>query len=283
MPVAVGTGRNVWLVDVARNVLTRFTFDEGGENRAIWSEDGSQIVFGSAQAANPQGRIFQKAASGADSEQPLLPAGGAGAVPQSWTSDGRYVLYLTTTAPAAATPDRTVPVVPDLWVLPLFGERKPFPLMSTPFTEQQAAFSPDGRWVAYVSNESGRNEVYVIPFTEPPASGGSSPGPDARAGKWQVSASGGVWPRWRHDGKELFFMTPDSKVMAAAVNGTASGFEVGLVQPLFQTRPRNGLGSFYAVSADGQRFLINSMPGVETTSPPSPITLVVNWMAGLKK
>ena len=121
--------------------------------------------------------------------------------------------------------------------------------------------------MAYASDESGRDEVYVAPF----------PGP---GGKWQVSATGGREPRWRRDGKELFYLAADSKLMAASVNGQGPAFEVGTVAPLFQTRPRTDQGAAYPVSADGQRFLVNT--AIEQTAPAS-ITLVVNWTAGLKK
>jgi len=130
----------------------------------------------------------------------------------------------------------------------------------------RARFSPNGRWIAYGSDESGRNEVYVAPFPQP-------------AGKWQISTAGGNWPRWRHDGKELFYLAPDGKLMAATVNGEASAFAVDAVRPLFDTR-LGGLRYAYDVSPDGQRFLVNTV--VEEAAA-SPITLVVNWPAALKK
>jgi Tol biopolymer transport system component len=151
-------------------------------------------------------------------------------------------------------------------VLPLTGERKPIPFLKTPFNEFGAKFSPDGRWVAYRSNESGRAEIYVAPY----------PGP---GGKRQISTAGGTAPRWRGDGAEIFYLAPGNKLMVAAVNGKGSSFEVGAVRPLFDTRI--GAGNYpYDVTADGQRFLINTT--TEQTAE-APITVVVNWMAGLKK
>jgi hypothetical protein len=155
--------------------------------------------------------------------------------------------------------------------LPLFGDRKPLPFLQMPYNEAYGQFSPDGRWVAYLSNESGRDEVYVAPFPRP-------------AGKWQVSTTGGVAPRWRRDGKEIFYVAPDNKLMAAAVSGQASAFEVGAVQPLFEIH-RNGpviggyLGYNYDVAADGQRFLVNTV-GEQAAAP---LTLIVNWQAGIRK
>jgi dipeptidyl aminopeptidase/acylaminoacyl peptidase len=153
-----------------------------------------------------------------------------------------------------------------LWVLPLSGDRKPIPFLKTQFNESDAQFSPDSRWVAYESDESGKYEVYVSPF---PGSGG----------KWQISTAGGIYPRWRRDGAEILYLTSDNKLMAAAVSGKGSSFEAGAIKLLFQTRAINGWGSPYGVPADGQRFLINTAP--EQSS--APITVVFNWTAELKK
>ena len=157
----------------------------------------------------------------------------------------------------------------DLRVLPMAGDRKPIPFLNTSFEEQWGQFSPDGRWVAYQSNESGRFEVYVQPF----------PGP---GGQWQVSKNGGAYPRWQRDGKELYYLAPDSKLMAAPVRSVSTAFEAGAPAPLFQTRiVFSGNFTFrhnYAVAADG-RFLIN-VPVEEATT--SPITVILNWKPGLK-
>ena len=161
---------------------------------------------------------------------------------------------------------------PNLWVLPLSGERKPFPFVNTNFDERNGQFSPDGRWVAYQSNESGRFEIYVQPF----------PGP---GGKWQVSTGGGVDPRWRHDGKELFYIASDGKLMSAAVQRSGQTLEASTPVALFQTRIVGGNLSNtqrqqYAVAPDGKRFLVNTIADESTASP---IIIVTNWTAGLKK
>lgn len=182
--------------------------------------------------------------------------------PASWSPDGQSILYVKSSATSGN----------DLWVVPVAGdravaERKPSPFVDTTFLATTGQFSPDGRWIAYSSTESGRGEVYVAPF----------PGP---GGKWQISPAGGAFPRWRRDGKELFYLALDGNLMAAEVSGRASGFDVGAVRPLFQARLRTDRGYGYAVSADGQRLLVNTITELETTAP---MTLVVNWMAGLKR
>jgi Tol biopolymer transport system component len=155
-----------------------------------------------------------------------------------------------------------------LWILPLSGDRKPFPFLQTESQEGNGMFSPDGRWVAYFSTESGNVELYVAPF----------PGP---GGKRQVSTSGANTPaKWRKDGKEIFYLAPGDKLMAAEVNGQGATLEVGAVRQLFEIR-RGGPGYVYDVTADGQRFLVNT--AVEQKEPSAPITLVINWTADLKK
>jgi Tol biopolymer transport system component len=246
---------DIWLLDIARGLRTRFTFDPADELTSVWSPDGSRVVFSSPR----KGRfdLYQKASSGAGVEEDLL-VDSLDKYPVDWSPDGRFVLF------AVRAPKTGL----DLWVLPL-ADRKAFPLLHTPFGEISGRFSADGRWIAYVSNESGRNEVYVTPF----------PGP---GGKWQVSTAGGNQPRWRRDGKEMFYLGPDNTLMAAAVNGQDSAFEVGAVRSLFDTRaPSRWSGrSAYDVSADGQRFLVNTLA---ERAAAAPITLVVNWPALLKR
>ena len=154
------------------------------------------------------------------------------------------------------------------------GDRRPVPFLRTEFTETQGQFSPDSHWVAYASDESGAYEVYVRPF--PPG-----------AGKWKISIGGGQLPRWRRDGKELFYLSPDHKLMAVAVKaapGTHSAFETAAPEALFDTRAASfptGLNYFvYAVASDGKRFLVSNSTG-ETAE--APLTVVVNWLAAVKK
>lgn len=190
----------------------------------------------------------------------------------SWSQDGRFILYHTGSIGS--------PTSSDLWVLPMTGDPKPRALLQTAFGESDGRFSPDGRWVAYVSNESGRAEIYVMPFPE-------------GSGKWQISAAGGTEPTWRRDGKELFYLA-GTFVMAADVDGTWAAFEVGSVRPLFEVARRvqnyNGLtargsnfgtGRVYDVAADGQRFLVNVV-AEDQAAPPLPITVITNWTATLR-
>ena len=249
----VQRARDIWLFDIARGLRTRFTFDAAEEFGSVWSPDGSRIVFNSRRKGHLD--LYQKASSGAAAEEELL-ADDFDKSPVDWSPDGRFILFAVT-APKTGS---------DLWILPLFGDRKPLPFLQTPFNESPGQFSPDGRWIAYSSSESGRYEVYVTPF----------PGP---GGKWQVSTAGGDWLRWRRDGKEIFYVAPGGRLMAAAVNGGASAFEVGDVRPLFDPRGAAPNQWMYDISPDGQRFLVNTL-AEEAGS--APITLVVNWPALLK-
>jgi Tol biopolymer transport system component len=253
--------RDVWLIDMARGVPTRFTFDEAGAQTAVWSPDGTRVIFNALRSGLSD--LFEKSAGGGP-EQVLLTGEGF-KVPFSWSSDGRFVLY------SPRTPAM------DLWVLPMAGDRKPFPLFQTAsrnerqstaaqgnresFVRNYGRFSPDGRWVAYVSNESGAQQVYVVPF------------PDANNGKWQVSPSGGSQPRWRRDGREIFYIN-DDVLMAATVSAAGAGLQIGAAQPLFKFRNAGLNRSNYDVAADGQRFLFETR--VDDASSP-PITVVVNW------
>ena len=250
--------RDIWMFDVARGVRTRFTLDPTDEDAAIWSPDGSHVVFNS----RPKGYfdLYERDLNGAGSPEVLL-SDSQNKTPTSWSSDGRFILYSTGAFGIGNS---------DIWVLPMAGDpatRKPSPLLQTPFNELRGRFSPDGRWVAYVSNETGSNEVYVTHF----------PGP---AGKWPISSGGGDYPRWRADGRELFYLARNGTLMAAAVNGQGADFDVNGARPLFDVHPGTGGGYPYDVSADGQHLLVNTI--VEATALP-PITLVVNWAAGLRK
>ena len=243
---------DVWFIDTSGGTPTRFTFDPATDGLAVWSPDGRRVVFGSFR--NGRDSLYEKSAGGAGDERLIaLDAG----LPQSWSSDGRFVLF--------SRPDSKTGV--DLWVLPMMGDAKPFVVVQEPFDQRGGEFSPDDRWLVYASNESGRFEVYVRPF---PHSGG----------KWQVSSSGGTQPRWRRDGRELYYLAPDGRLVAVPIIVSPDGktLKLGVPTPLFQPRLATGVNVVpgrpqYAVAPDG-RFLLNTI--VEDTAP-SPITVVVNW------
>jgi Tol biopolymer transport system component/predicted Ser/Thr protein kinase len=247
--------RDIWLFDLVRGLRTRFTFDPADELTSLWSPDGARVVFNSRRKGYLD--LYSKASSGADSEDVLL-ADTRNKTPTSWSADGRFLLYSTNALAAGNT---------DLWLLPLSGNRKASPFLQMPFNESLGRFSPDGRWVAYASNETGRTEIYVTHF----------PGP---GGKWQISTTGGSYPRWRPDGRELFYLTPDNNLTAATVSGQRTAFQVEAARSLFTIHPRTGQRYPYDVASDGQRFLVNTI--IDATALP-PITLVVNWTTGLHK
>ena len=261
--VVAVTERNntdIWIYDLARGLRRRFTFDPAVEQEAIWSPDGRSVVFNS----NRKGRydLYRKALYGTGAEE-LLHADGLDKYPTSWSPDGRFLLYTAIGDPKTGY---------DVWVLPLAAGAKPYPLLQTRFSERNAQFSPDGRWVAYHSNESGqRDEIYVVPFS----SNGSAAG-----GKCQVSTAGGVFPRWRSDGKELFYIAPDQMLMAVEVGAKGGTLEAGRVSALLGGL-LTGRGYLYDVAASGQRFL--AVLPLEQGTNPEPFTVVQNWTAGLKK
>jgi Tol biopolymer transport system component len=262
-----GAGGDVWLVEAAGGKTSRLTFDASQENSSpIWSPDGSRIVFGSRR--NGKWGLYQKLSNGTGNEE-LLVESDLVKSPTSWSADGEIILYMVLDPKTNA----------DVWALPLTGDRKPFPVLQTPFVESHPQISPNGKWIAYSSDETGRREIYVQSF--PPG-----------AGKWQISTNGGFYPRWRRDGKELFYMETLSrgKLLSVEVNANGATLESSVPRPLFDSGYINlsfshtGNWNTYAVSADGQRFLVprpeSSLTG-ELNS--TPITVVLNWTAGLKK
>jgi Tol biopolymer transport system component len=248
---------DIWIYESSGGIATRFTSDPAFDVLPIWSPDGRQIIFDTTREGRQN--LYQKSSSGVDSEKPILQSQRT-SYPTDWSLDGRFVLYGVFDASTNL----------ELWALPASGDRKPIPFIKTTFGVSHGQFSPDGRWVAYSSNESGKWEIYVAPF----------PGP---GGNWKVSIAGGSEPRWRRDGKELFYLAPDGVLMSANVKEGPT-FDADVAKPLFQTHRREGISSVdlfsYDVSADGQRFLVNTDVG-EVTSPP--LTVVLDWTAGLKK
>ena len=250
----------IWLVGFSRGTTTRFTFGSSSADYPIWSPDGKRIIFRS----NSYGEydLYQKPANGAEGEQLLLKSS-ENKYPSSLSRDGRFLLYFSINPKKGS----------DLWVLPLTGEQKPFPFLRTGFYEVDGHFSPDGHWVAYTSDESGRYEVYVRRFS------GDAAAPALGEGaQWQVSYESGSEPRWSPDGKELYYLTLDGKLMAVGVSAKTV-FEAGTPKLLFQTpQPNTRTAGDYTV--DGKRFFFLS--STEQTAQ-APFTVVLNWQAALKK
>ena len=249
-----------WTLDFSRGVRTRLTFQQGAGSPPVWSRDGSRIAF---SAGNVLDTLFERPSSGAGDAKELYKKAGEIKIPTSWSRDGRFLLYYTIAGKA------------DLWVLPLEGNRKPVLLIGTQFNSLEGSFSPDMRWIAYASSESGRTEIYVRPFI----ASGPSGVPALGEGKWQISKDGGTEPRWRADGKEIIFQAPPQGTvkMAVEVKGNGPVFEAGVPQRLF-TAP---LDFGWDVTGDGKRFLLAVALGQHNTS--LPITVVLNWPAFLKK
>jgi tRNA A-37 threonylcarbamoyl transferase component Bud32 len=248
---AVGDPGDLWVEDFARKVSTRLTFDPADDSYPVWSPDDSRVAFLSQRSGG--GDVYGKFSSGTGSDE-LIFTSPVGKLPRCFSPDGLFLLFESLNSKTKL----------DQEVLSL-SDRKVAPFLHSEFDEAQGDFSPDGRYVAYSSNESGRFEVYVQPF----------PGP---GGKWQVSTAGGADPVWRRDGKELFYLAPDHKLMAVAVR-TGATFEAEAPQPLFEARMREDPDRHYDVSADGQRFLIATPLGDESTPP---ISLVQNWTVLLR-
>jgi Tol biopolymer transport system component len=251
-----GNASDIWIVDVQRGASMQLTSDPAIENGATWSPDDTRIVFQSNQN-KINFDLYERASSGAGGDA-LLFSDGQPKNPTSWSPDGKHLLYTT----GGASGNR------DIWVLSMDGTREARPFRDTPFNEGEAEFSPDGQWVAFASDESGESQVYVAPF----------PGP---GGKWPISTTFGRLPRWRRDGKELFFEARGGVLMSAAVSGEKGVFDVGPVRTLLGGVSGGGSARRrWDAAPDGQHFLVTLENSNDEIVP---ITLVVNWMAALKK
>ncbi len=248
---------HAWIYDLERSTRTRLTFEPFSEGNVCWSPHGEEVLFSSNRKGEFH-HLYKKASNGVGNEELVVESEGQ-KYAHSWSADGRYIAYNR----SKSKTDLDF----DLWIAPLFGDRKPFPFLQTEFDGHLPAFSPDGRWLAYESRQSGKSEIYVASFPTPNT-------------KLQVSTAGGSTPRWRRDGKELFYLALDNKMMAADIMRTDSTLKVGAVRPLFQVRAVREWDGSYDVSPDGQSFLINTIPEQALSTP---ITLVLKWTAGLKR
>jgi Tol biopolymer transport system component len=247
----VSKKRDIWIVDLVRGTNSRLTFDPADDLNPVWSPDGKDIVFSSDRSVtNNERHLFKKAANGIGAEQAIAEGPGRNSV-ESWSPDGKFLVYNNAT---------------DVVMFPLAGG-KAQTIIGGPGGQDQAAISPDGKWIAYRSNESGRPEIYVQNF--PPA-----------GGKWQISTNAGQQPSWRGDGKELYYLQRN-EMMSVPVKGDTKEFQAGTPSSLFQVQTtivqrRN----HYVVTRDGSRFLFLMS---NTDAMKNPISVVVNWAAGLTK
>ncbi len=246
---------DIWMYDTTSGNASRFTLAEVGDSSGAWSPDGTQIVF--AATRDRKSDLYTKPAGGGGAEQLLLSTE-LDKIPDDWSQNG-VIIFEAYNAKTRS----------DLWWLPLNGDRKPVLYLQTAFNEAHGRLSPDGKWIAYTSDETGRGEVYVQSFPTP------------GAGKYLISAGGGDQPSWRRDGKELYFITPDRKLMAVDVT-TGSSFHADKPKLLFQTRaPALGISLFrnhYAPAPDGQKFLVATVPQEQSATA---LVMVLNWMQEL--
>jgi Tol biopolymer transport system component len=249
----------IWLIDSARGTLAKLTFENGGAGMPVWSRDSARVVFASGRNGPPT--LYQRRIG--DLGQAELLVKGGDNHPTDWSSDGHTIVY-------EVLDNKTRN---DLWLLSLADGRKSIPFLRSQFNETGGRISPDGRWMAYTSDETGRDEIYVTSFPEP-------------HGATRISTDGGAQAEWRRDGRELFYRAPDRKLMAVPIQGGAN-FDAGTPHALFELPPeppawiQSGVDQrVYAPSADGQRFLIGVPAGEESSAP---ITVVLNWTAALKR
>jgi Tol biopolymer transport system component len=261
-PSVSGRSVDLWISDLEHNTESELTLDSSFNGFPVWSPDGSKLAFASNRNGGVQ-NIYTRAANGTGQDE-LLFQSNDNKVPYSWSRDGRFILFEVSGGGV------------NRFALPVSGDHKPIALFQTANLGCCSQLSPDDRWLAYLSTESGLAQVYVQPF----APGATKP----IIGKWQVSKGGSTLPRWRADGKELFFVGQDQKLMSVEVKATAETFNWGSPRPLFELkyRPNAGRPQYrYAPSPDGQRFLVST--DVDVPSGNQPLTMVVNWQAGLKK
>jgi eukaryotic-like serine/threonine-protein kinase len=264
---------DIWLMNTSDGVSARFTFDRSDEFGPVWSPDGKQIAWGATWSMRHAG-IFRKSADGSGNDEQLLNRPNPNL--DDWSRDGRFMIF---------DEFRDASSRGDLWALQVSGDRKPMLLVQTEGNDTQGQLSPDGRWLAYSSDLSGRAEIYVQPFLP---LGASSPAPigdrswgmsSDTGGRWQVSTAGGVQPRWSRDGRELFYLTTGKNLMSVRVGPSRIKFEFEAPRKLFATNVRALDAWEYAVAPDGTRFLVDTT----VKEPDRSLVVVLNWMADLNK
>jgi len=258
--VAVGVGdpnssnHDIWIDELARGTLTRLTFEGTQAAYPVWTHDGKMIAYYSNRHG---GDLYAKASSGLGGEKVLVESDEL-KYPTDWTPDGGLLLYMNFVGGKG----------PHLWIHQTAAEKKDYPLLGTNFAEENGRFSPDGRWLAYVSEETGKDELFVVPFP-------------SLSSKWQVSTAGGEQAVWRADGKELFYVAQDRKLMAVGIETKGDDFKATLPRELFSSAITHVHHNYrqYDATPDGQRFIINT----RTEQSAEPITIYTNWERELKK
>jgi Tol biopolymer transport system component len=258
------SGFDLWLRDLTRGAEQRLTTDPSINIAPVWSPEGDRIAFSSNRGGGIS-NLYQKATAVTGQDELLLTTGNV-KTPTQWSRDGKFIVYT----------ERDPKTNLDIWVLPMDSgaDRRPFPFLHSGFNESFGQLSPDIHWMGYTSDKTGQPEVYVRPFP-------------AGEGQEKISIAGGEQPRWRGDGKELFFLGADGKMMVVAVSamaGAKPSFEPGAPLPLFEAHlapsPPNGLFE-YNVTPDGKRFLLDTVAGGSGSAPL--LNVVVNWDSALKK
>ncbi|MGD8439970.1 MAG: hypothetical protein PVG53_05510, partial [Holophagae bacterium] len=245
---------DIWIYDLERGLRTRFTFDPNNDWYPVWSVDGTQIAFASSPAGNNE--IWIKNVGGSGNEEKVFSVSGEQVFPQSWSPDGAWLLF------EQVGVENDI----DLWARSADGG-EPVELVASQFSESHASVSPDGRWMAYVSDESGSDQVYVTTFPTP-------------ARRWQISTDGGSFPRWSADGTEMFFVDATGELVATAVDASGTTFNVGTSETLFRINLAGVFRYPYDVAPDGDRFLV--IRSGETANS-DPMAVVVNWDAELER
>jgi serine/threonine protein kinase len=249
---------DIWVIDLARHAKTRITFGPQYSGNPAWSPDGKSIVF-SYGPTGGEDSIYRQNADGTGNKEKLLETPGVIDFPFSVTPDSRYIAYMRRAANSTTGWD--------IWALPTFGDQKPFAVIATNFLEVTPSFSPDGKWLAYANDETGHFEVYIQPFP-------------SGTGRWQVSTAGGSRPSWRKDGKELYFLSTDHEITAVDVKPNGANLQLGAPHVLFKANTVAGSVGTYTASADGKKFVMNTVLPQSTSEP---LTLITNWPADLRQ